>query len=861
VSAWPNPDDVIGPYVVRALLGVTPQGRVYRADSLLPHAGHRREASLAVLDPACLNDAAARARFFAEARALAGLKNENLVEILDILDEGDQPAFAVELLRGHALSDVLKKEGRLPLARSLHIAWQMSSGLAAAHDVGLMHRRLSPLSVFLVDRRGLRQMVKLVDFSSSAVDPRSHGGAALQSAGTAERDIELARLRAAYLAPEQHRGPGDHRVDIYSFGVILFELVTGRLPFIATSPEALRTAHEAAPPPPPGAFAEMPSTLEALILACLQKDPDDRPGMMREVQASLREVAVLVEAFQPPAALAETTGDFAVPGATGWTIVPGQLTRPAPITGIHEAPVIAGTPLDAEEPDDLPFADPEDPKTVVDAQRLAPKRDESELPTVQGRPAAPKDASELPTIQALNPAAKGQKPGPAFEAPTEQTKNPFRGESQPPTAVARPAAPGPTLAAALELSSLEASFGASFATAPPPPTQVVPPPTEEYAAPPLSELSLELVLDEVLEPEPASLPASAPASSEAPPTMQELTLQAPLPATVLTPARPIEHAPSSVGFGVGELSDQQPLPDLQLNDPWPPPSVLEFAEEPPRRSAARLGLGAAFLFVAAASAVYFLFPGEVELEPLEPPVALAPPGEAAASPADEAPPASAAAPPEAAPAEAAPPGGAPAENAAPSEAAPPEAAPSEAAPPEAAPPDAAGPALAQAAVPTEPASEKPSPPETLPDEEPVAEAPPTEEPPAEGAPAAKAPAQVAMRLESKPPGAQVVVEDEVLGVTPFTAKLVKPGGEARTVLVFRKDGYEPYTRPVALVKGARVVVTLVKQAPAKRPSKPVGKPAPPRPRPKAPPPAQDDDEKPPTSESLKDGALVNPFKR
>ncbi|MCC7108642.1 MAG: protein kinase, partial [Deltaproteobacteria bacterium] len=437
MGALPKVGESIGPYLVRGLLGTSGMGGVFLVEGGAP----RRELALALLDERLHGDGAARDRFFTWARLLRGGKHPSLVAILDIVEQGPRQYVVTELLRGRTVAEAMK-EGPLPLPRAMHIAWQVSQALVAAHDVGVVHGGLKLSSVFLTIAGGTRDAVKLLDFMAG--EPN------------------------AALAPEQQRGgPIDHRVDIYAFGVLLFELITGKPPFVGDTLAALRRAHLVDAPPSPAALKQIPATLDALILSCLAKDPDARPDMMREVQSSLREVALLLEQHQPEPAM-DPTGDFALPAVGGWSVVPAPLvrqTRPAPVPGIsgEGGAVFEGLP----RPPVVPAMKP----LILDPS--APGDDE--LPTAEADlelPFANAEEAASPWPPEPAPAAVSSMPEPATAAPAAPSS---AAHGEPPAVVG--ALVEPSLGAA-DRSTDAALLPRVALGAPEPSVPVLPPPRE-----------------------------------------------------------------------------------------------------------------------------------------------------------------------------------------------------------------------------------------------------------------------------------------------------------------------------------------------------------------------------------------------
>ncbi|MBI1944810.1 MAG: serine/threonine protein kinase [Deltaproteobacteria bacterium] len=558
MGALPKVGETIGPYRIKGLLGTSGMGGVFLVEGGAPS----RELALALLDDRLHGDQAARERFFGWARALRRADHPNLVAIVEVVEQGAQQYVATEQLRGRTLAELIK-DGPLPLPRALHIAWQVSQALAAAHDLGVVHGGLKLASVFVTIQSGARDAVKVFDFMSG--EP------------------------GAGLAPEQQRGGEvDHRADIYAFGALLFQLATGRAPFVADTLLALKRAHLEQAPPAPSSLREVPATLDALVQSCMAKIPDARPDMMREVQASLREVALLLEHHRPEPAL-DPTGDFAVPAVGGWTVVPAPLvrhTRPAPIPGISgEGEPIAEPPaprarpliLDPAAPDesDLPNVEPDEELPTVDPGEVASTADDTFASAAPAAPVAPAAPPAAPTAASPPPEPPAPAPAtpsePAAATAADALAEPSLGAADRSTdaavlprialGIAEPTATGPPskrgrrvalVAAGIAVAALGA-VGLRFALAPSPTNPVdMPPSSDAEGAAPIADRAPPAVpaagpTPPAVVDEPAAVVDAAPRIVEEPPPPAEpappvLVARPPKPAAAKPAVKPKEAA-------------------------------------------------------------------------------------------------------------------------------------------------------------------------------------------------------------------------------------------------------------------------------------------------------------------------------
>jgi serine/threonine-protein kinase len=241
--------------------------------------------ALKVLRPVFAHDRSFVQRFFQEARSVNQINHEHIVEIFDFVEDLERGHVycVMELLRGQSLADVLKQE-KLSLARIQGIGVQVCAALGAAHKLGVVHRDVKPDNLFLVQRGGQADFVKVLDFGVAKI---------LTSEGTGNTLDGTIIGTPTYMAPEQAAGlPVDHRADIYAVGNLLYEMLAGHPPFQAPAfGQLVVQIITQAPPPLPAQLASgepMPPELAELVLRCLAKEPEARPQHLEEVTTALQ---------------------------------------------------------------------------------------------------------------------------------------------------------------------------------------------------------------------------------------------------------------------------------------------------------------------------------------------------------------------------------------------------------------------------------------------------------------------------------------------------------------------------------------------------------------------------------------------
>ncbi|MFI5119112.1 MAG: protein kinase [Thermoanaerobaculia bacterium] len=274
----------LGPYEIVGTLGAGGMGEVYRArDTRLG-----REVAIKVLREHLVSDTAAVARFEREARAVAALSHPNILAIHDFGVEGEAFYAVTELLKGETLRARLERESP-SWRKAVDIATAVADGLGAAHAHGIVHRDLKPENVFLTEDG----RVKILDFGLARQESDAAGkvGTALPTVTATEPGTVMGT--ATYMSPEQVRGlPVDARSDIFSFGSLLYEMVTGRRAFPGkTTADTMAAILKESPPDPSESGKTIPLALARVITRCLEKAPDERFQSARDLTYALREIS------------------------------------------------------------------------------------------------------------------------------------------------------------------------------------------------------------------------------------------------------------------------------------------------------------------------------------------------------------------------------------------------------------------------------------------------------------------------------------------------------------------------------------------------------------------------------------------
>jgi eukaryotic-like serine/threonine-protein kinase len=298
------PGTKLGPYEISSLIGTGGMGEVYRArDSRL-----RRDVAIKVLPAALSLDADRMRRFEQEALATAALNHPNILAVFDIGTSDGSPYVVSELLEGETLRERLRS-GPIPVRKTLDYAMQMAHGLAAAHEKGIIHRDLKPENLFLTkDGR-----VKILDFGLAKLtqaDPSSSTHTAVATATHAATEAGVVMGTAGYMSPEQVRGLTlDPRSDIFSFGAILYEMLSGKRAFHGDTPaDTMSSILKEEPTELSETNRNVPPALERIVQHCLEKNPESRFHSASDIAFDLEHLSGLSGSATKLPAVSEASG-------------------------------------------------------------------------------------------------------------------------------------------------------------------------------------------------------------------------------------------------------------------------------------------------------------------------------------------------------------------------------------------------------------------------------------------------------------------------------------------------------------------------------------------------------------------------
>jgi serine/threonine protein kinase len=383
-----RPGDVLaGRYRIAGRLGRGGMAEVFSAEDVLLG----RRVAVKVMAPHIVGDAQAVARFRREARTVAALSHPHIVPLFDVGSEGDNEFLVLELVAGPSLADRLASEGRFSVEEAVTVADQIAAALGAAHERGLVHRDVKPSNVlFSADGH-----VKVSDFGIA----RAVAGATTMTAGV--------QGSVPYVAPEQALGElPDPRSDLYALGCVIFEMVTGRPPFVGDSAVALVGQHlHREAPAPSDLVPDLPAQLDALVGRLLAKAPPQRPADAATVRRELARVATGSTVVLDENADARSS-------SPARPVRPWQVATAMLVAGAAAASVLAIQDRGrdpAASPDDTPAAAPSVP-AMETAAPVTPAPSPSPSPTVPPSP-SPAARPEDPTTAIRRVLAQGRLDG------------------------------------------------------------------------------------------------------------------------------------------------------------------------------------------------------------------------------------------------------------------------------------------------------------------------------------------------------------------------------------------------------------------------------------------------------------------
>jgi serine/threonine protein kinase len=553
------PGSTLGHYEILGPLGAGGMGEVYRArDSRLD-----RPVAIKVLPASAAGDAAALERFKREARAVASLSHPNILTIFDFGFDDGVPFAVTELLEGETLRDRLARSP-LPWPEALAAALAAVSALAAAHARGIVHRDLKPENVFLTAGGGL----KILDFGLARVaeeaEPAPGGAARTLGLGGALRTSPGLMLGTiGYMSPEQARGQAaDARSDLFAFGCILHEMLSGRPPFTGATQEALLDKQLKEPPPALRRTRRtVPAPVETALLEALDKRPERRPSMPRLLNRLASEAGSR-RALGGHGALVAGAIVVVAAGAVGaplaWNVLASRWSA---------TPPVASPTTDGETEVAAPPASGSDPQSA-DATPATESVSKAAEPQSSAGVSPPPDVAPAPDPPPAPPPADPLPPAVASSPPTDSAPPRIPAPNPPGPVFRPPVMTAPPLAA-------PRAFVAPPAVAPPPPAPPAPapprvterqgPPAAERAAPPSAERPAPPVVARPAPP--AALPPAPPAVARpAPPRTAAPAEATASPATERPRAVASPASPPARRAGPAEEPDASAVIDWLLKD-------------------------------------------------------------------------------------------------------------------------------------------------------------------------------------------------------------------------------------------------------------------------------------------------------
>ncbi|HET6976357.1 MAG TPA: serine/threonine-protein kinase [Pyrinomonadaceae bacterium] len=369
-TTLPGTDPLVGrtldeKYYVEERLGSGGMGKVYRAR----HLSMDRPVAIKFLRQQFSEDEAARVRLLTEARTAVALRHINAVSVSDFGQTAEGWVYIVmELLEGRTLREIVSREAPLETARATSIMLQASDAVAAAHQAGIIHRDLKPSNILVTQSADQPAVVKVLDFG---IAKYFDGNDDEETSAVVQTNSVIGTPR--YMSPEQHNGKDlTPATDVYSLGVILYEMLTGMVPFSGSTPAeiAQKHAHDQ-PHSPREVVAAIPEDMERIVLHALEKQPADRPPNGAEFRRELLETAErlgLEHHAIKSAPDIETLRDSGVESPSGRLVVDISRLREkrALSSGSNEIKVLGGNPEDKPGNEVSPIHEPTTPSSFLD---------------------------------------------------------------------------------------------------------------------------------------------------------------------------------------------------------------------------------------------------------------------------------------------------------------------------------------------------------------------------------------------------------------------------------------------------------------------------------------------------------------
>jgi len=368
-TTLPGTDPLVGrtlnqKYYVEERLGSGGMGKVYRAR----HLSMDRPVAIKFLHQRFSDDEAARLRLLTEARAAVALRHANAVSVTDFGQTAEGWVYIVmELLEGRTLREIVSREAPLETARATSIMLQASDAVAAAHQAGIIHRDLKPSNILVTQSADQPAVVKVLDFGIAKF---FDGNDDDETSALAQTNSVIGTPR--YMSPEQHNGNElTPATDVYSLGVILYEMLTGMVPFSGSTPAEIAQKHaNDTPHSPREVVAAIPEDVERIVLHALEKQPSDRPPNGAEFRRELLETAERLGLEHHAISSApdlETLRDSGVESPSGRLVVDISRLREkrALSSGSNEIKVLGGNPDDKSAKETPTTHEPATPETFL----------------------------------------------------------------------------------------------------------------------------------------------------------------------------------------------------------------------------------------------------------------------------------------------------------------------------------------------------------------------------------------------------------------------------------------------------------------------------------------------------------------